>query len=65
MSIISSASGSSCWRGLDYYKNENIKNLKKINDYELKEQLSKELMDKLPTEEEISLYLDIDETNTY
>lgn len=65
MSIISSASGSSCWRGLDYYKNENIKNLKKINDYELKEQLSKELMDKLPTEEEISLYLYIDETNTY
>lgn len=29
----------------------------------LKEQLPKELMDKLPTEEEINLYLDIDETN--
>lgn len=29
MGIISSASGSSCWRGLDYYKNKKIKNLKK------------------------------------
>ncbi len=29
----------------------------------LKEQLPKELMDKLPTEEEINLYLDVDETN--
>ena len=34
MSIISSASGTSCWRGLDYYKNKKIRNLKKINDYE-------------------------------
>ena len=34
MGIISSASGASCWRGLDYYKNKKIKNLKKINDYE-------------------------------
>ncbi len=34
MSIISVASGSSCWRGLDYYKNKKITNLKKINDYE-------------------------------
>lgn len=31
MSIISSASGSSCWRGLDYYKNNKIKNIKKLN----------------------------------
>lgn len=29
MGIISSASGASCWRGLDYYKNKKIKNLKK------------------------------------
>ena len=29
--------------------------------YELKEQLSKELLDKLPTEEEINLYLNVDE----
>lgn len=34
MSIISSASGASCWRGLDYYKNKKIINLKKINDHE-------------------------------
>ena len=34
MGIISSASGSSCWRGLDYYKNKKIKNIKKINDKE-------------------------------
>ena len=34
MGIVSSASGASCWRGLDYYKNKKIKNLKKINDYE-------------------------------
>ena len=34
MSIISSASGSSCWRGLDYYKNKKIKNIKKISDIE-------------------------------
>ena len=34
MSVISSASGASCWRGLDYYKNNKIINLKKINDYE-------------------------------
>ena len=34
MSIISSASGSSCWRGLDYYKNKQITNIKKINDFE-------------------------------
>lgn len=33
MGIVSSASGASCWRGLDYYKNKKIKNLKKINDY--------------------------------
>ncbi len=34
MGIISSASGSSCWRGLDYYKSKKIKNIKKINDNE-------------------------------
>lgn len=34
MSVISLASGSSCWRGLDYYKNNKISNLKKINNYE-------------------------------
>ena len=25
MGIVSSASGASCWRGLDYYKNKKIK----------------------------------------
>ena len=34
MGIISSASGSSCRRGLDYYKNKKIKNIKKISDIE-------------------------------
>ncbi len=34
MSIITSASGSSCWRGLDYYKSQKIKEIKKINDNE-------------------------------
>jgi len=34
MGIISSASGSSCWRGLDYYKNKKVKNIKKINEVE-------------------------------
>ncbi len=34
-----------------------------VSTYELKEQLPKELLDKLPTEEEINLYLDIEETN--
>ena len=34
MSIITSASGSSCWRGLDYYKRQKIKEIKKINDNE-------------------------------
>lgn len=29
MGIVSSASGAFCWRGLDYYKNKKIKNLKK------------------------------------
>lgn len=36
-----------------------------VSTYELKEQLPKELIDKLPTEEEINQYLDIDETNEY
>lgn len=30
MGIISSASGSSCWRGLDYYKAKKIKNIKRL-----------------------------------
>lgn len=34
MGIISSASGSSCWRGLDYYKNKKIKNIKQVSDIE-------------------------------
>lgn len=34
MGIISCASGSSCWRGLDYYKNKRIKNIEKISDIE-------------------------------
>ena len=34
-----------------------------VSTYELKQQLPKELMDKLPTEEKLNLYLDIDETN--
>ena len=29
MEIISLASGNSCWRGLDYYKNKKIIELKK------------------------------------
>ena len=34
MGIISSASGSSCWRGLDYYKSRKIKDIKKISNIE-------------------------------
>lgn len=34
MGIISSASGSSCWRGLAYYKENKINNLKKIGEVE-------------------------------
>ncbi len=37
MSIITSTSGSSCWRGLDYYKIKKIKkikNIKKLNNNE-------------------------------
>ena len=34
MGIISSSSGSSCWRGLDYYKNKKIKDIKEISDIE-------------------------------
>ena len=32
MGIISLASGNSCWRGLDYYKNKKIIELNKINE---------------------------------
>lgn len=35
-----------------------------VSNYELKEQLPKDLLDKLPTEEEINLYLDIEEDNS-
>ena len=34
MGIISSASGSSCWKGLDYYKNKKIRNINKVSDIE-------------------------------
>lgn len=34
MGIISCASGSSCWRGLEYFKNNKVKIIKKINDME-------------------------------
>lgn len=34
MGIIALASGNSCWRGLDYFKNKKVIRLKKINEYE-------------------------------
>ena len=34
MGVISSASGSSCWRGLDYYKKNKVSNLNKLNNNE-------------------------------
>ena len=34
MGIISLASGNSCWRGLDYYKNKKVTKLNKINENE-------------------------------
>lgn len=34
MSVISSASGSSCCRGLEYYKQEKVKNIRQLNEYE-------------------------------
>ena len=34
MGIISLASGNSCWRGLDYYKNKKVAKLNKINENE-------------------------------
>ena len=34
MGLISLASGSSCWRGLDYYKNKKVIKLNKINEGE-------------------------------
>lgn len=34
MSIISLASGNSCWRGLDYYKDKKVNRLYKINEFE-------------------------------
>lgn len=34
MGIISLASGNSCWRGLDYYKNKKVIKFKRINENE-------------------------------
>ena len=34
MSIITSASGSSCWRELDYHKSKKNKNIEKLNNNE-------------------------------
>jgi len=51
MGIISSASGLSCWRGLDYYKNKKIKNIKKISDIEYTSIVS--------GNEEYSVYLNV------
>lgn len=34
MGILTSASQSSCWKGLDYYKNKKIINLKQISNHE-------------------------------
>lgn len=34
MGIISLASGNSCWRGLDYYKNKKVTKFKRINENE-------------------------------
>lgn len=34
MGIISCASGNSCWRGLDYYKDKKVKSIKKISNNE-------------------------------
>ena len=34
MGIISLASGSSCWKGLDYFKDQKVIDLRKINDKE-------------------------------
>ena len=51
MSIISSASSSSSWRGLDYYKKNKINNLKKLNDFEY--------TSKVIGSETYSVYLDV------
>ena len=40
MGIISSASGSSCWRGLDYYKENKIKYINRMSKKELVEELT-------------------------
>ena len=36
MGIIRVASGSSCWRGLEYYKNNKVDKFEKINENEYK-----------------------------
>ena len=51
MSIISSASSSSSWRGLDYYKKNKINNLKKLNDFEY--------TSKVTGSETYNVYLDV------
>ena len=40
MGVISVASGNSCWRGLDYYKNNKVKKIIKINENEYENQLN-------------------------
>ena len=52
MGVISSASGSSCWRGLDYYKKNKVSNLKKIND--------NEYMSKVVGSEAYTVYLNVE-----
>ena len=34
MSVLTCASGSSCWRGLEYYKQNKVLQIKKISDIE-------------------------------
>ena len=36
MGIISVASGSSCWRGLEYYKHNKVEKIEEINENEYK-----------------------------
>lgn len=51
MGIIKCASGASCWRGLDYYKENKIKDIKKINE--------KEYTSKVCGTEEYNVYLNL------
>lgn len=52
MGVISSASGSSCWRGLDCYKKNKVSSLKKIND--------NEYMSKVVGSEVYNVYLNVE-----